>query len=375
MSAYRLIFQSLTVKLGALVCALGFGGFILWASFAPITKGIVAFGRVEVETKRKVIQHLEGGIIQEILVREGDQVEEGAPLIVLVDITVTAGRNQLAKKMLTELVSIDRLNALIEGQAIFDYTLPDDIGLEPSVTDDVIQRHRELFQQQQRTMKADIDVLNSRVSSLRDNVSTKQNQIDQLSKAANIVTKDLERKQALFKERMVPINEVTQLELEEARMQTELSRLRSEQSLAKSQIDEVKSQIYQTRQKHAETLNSELVQAKSFLLETQEQLVAAQDAVNRSVIYAPQAGKILNLEFTTTGGVVKPGERILEIVPSSNNLIAIVEISPADREDVYEEQDVRARLAGFQSWQSPPMPGIIQDISGDLKSSPRGDYQ
>ena len=101
---------------------------------------------------------------------------------------------------------------------------------------------------------------------------------------------------------------------------------------------------------------------------------AAQDVVNRTTINAPLAGEVLNFNHNTIGGVLRPGDQILEIVPNESRLIASLEVPPTSRDSVYEGLSVRTRLSGIDSWNSPTLEGNVLDISADLKTSPRGDY-
>jgi len=118
---YSSLWRSKTIKLGAIICTFAFGGFIIWASAAPLAEGVVVYGKVAVENNRKSVQHLEGGIIQEILVREGDVVERGAPLMILTDVTVAAGRDQIAKELANGEATIDRLEALLANKSSLSF--------------------------------------------------------------------------------------------------------------------------------------------------------------------------------------------------------------------------------------------------------------
>jgi len=133
-------------------------------------------------------------------------------------------------------------------------------------------------------------------------------------------------------------------------------------------------QIAQTRAHFRENVNRQLVEERTKISEAQGQLVAAQDVINRKTIYAPQSGEILNLKFSTKGGIVRPGEAILEIVPRTQKVIAVLEIKPSDRDVVYTGLDVNTRLSGLNNWRAPMFVGEVLNVSADLKTSPRGDY-
>ena len=127
MIAFTMLVRNGTLWVSAFICSAVLGGFLTWASMAPLAEGVIAYGQISVENNRKTIQHLEGGIIQEVLVVEGQSVESGQPLIVLTDIVVAAGRDQILYELANAIGSVDRLEALSEGA--------DDVGFRAIVCD------------------------------------------------------------------------------------------------------------------------------------------------------------------------------------------------------------------------------------------------
>lgn len=371
---YKQMLKSKTIKFGAIVCTLAFGGFVVWASLAPLAEGVVVYGKVAVENNRKTIQHLEGGIIQEILVREGDSVELGAPLMILTDVSVAAGRDQIAKELANSEASIDRLEALLSGASRVEFRPLKDSLIAEDIVLTTQARQRELFDQQNGKLKADIDVLNSRREGLLERAENHQAQIQSTERARELVVKDVERSRKLLEQKLIRALDLSGLERDEARLSSDLARLNSEQSTARAQAAEISQQIIQTRAQFSEQVSADLVTARAEILGNKERLIAAQDVVNRTTVYAPQSGEILNLAFSNSGAVVRPGETILEIVPNNQDLIATAEVNPSDRDSVHEGLRVQARLSGLKAWDSPLLEGEISDISADLKTSPDGRY-
>lgn len=370
------ILQDKTVKIAFIVCGMGFVVFLLWSAFVPLAQGVVAYGHIVTEDNRKVVQHLEGGIIDSILVREGDQVETGAPLLILTDVAAQAGRDQLAQTYLSHRASVDRLTALLEGEE--DWSFHDDtkaVNVNESVRADIFSRQQTLFSQQKQSYEADINVLTNRKQNFESAAEAAQGQIDSLDSELKIVKQELTVKQALLLEGLIQKNEVIRLERDEAGLEAELSRLQAEQLAARASAREVETQITQTQAHFQEKINAELVTMRQNALIEQERLTAAQDVVNRTIIYAPQAGEIFNLNFVTKGGVVRPGEDILEIVPMIKNVVATLELRPSDRDVVHNGLRVNTRLAGLNNWSTPSLDGEVINVSADLKTSPRGDYQ
>ena len=375
MSVAALIGSDRRLTVSFLVCALSLGGFLAWAGLAPLAEGVTAYGAVEVESDRKIVQHLEGGIIDQILIKEGDLVETGDPLMVLTDIAASAGRDQVTQNLVTHLSSIDRFNALLDGdEEVAFKALDADIEILPADLAEILARQRDLFEQQKRRLSADIRVLRSRADGLAETARNKQAQIESQSRSVEIIQADLQRKQSLLDENLVSGDTVVQLQRDLSDAERELFRLNAEQEENLIQAREVRNQIVQAEERFAEEASQQLLEARANATDAGERLRAAQDVVNRTILFAPRSGEILNLKHSTVGGVVQPGEAVVEIVPLESQLIASLEISPADRDGVYEGLRVITRLSGYDSWSSPSLEGEIMDVSPDLKTSPSGEY-
>jgi len=373
-SPYAFFKTSRTIKAGAVACVLGLGGFLLWAGLAPLAEGVVVYGSVAVENDRKTVQHLEGGIIQDILVFDGDMVAAGAPLMVLADVRVSAGRDQILQELVTAQMGVDRLEALLARRTRVSFKDHGAGLLEGDVINDIKARQLDLFKQQRDKLSADVSVLNSRKAGMLERAENFDAQIAGKRRAKALIDEDITRSQALLEQRLIRASELSRLTQDEARLASEITALGSEQSNMRAQASELSQQIVQTRANFREAVSGDLVKQRADVLSHSERLISAQDVVNRTTIYAPQSGEILNLTFSTPGGVVQPGETILEIVPDRTALIAVVELKPSDRDAVYEGLAVEARLSGLKSWNSPLLEGTITDISADLKVSPDGRY-
>ena len=372
MKATAILFKSGTIWLSGFVCSLVLGGFVVWATFAPLAEGVVAYGNVSVENNRKVVQHLEGGIIQDVLVKEGEHVVSDQPLLILTDTAVASGRDQISYELANAQASIDRIKSIANEQSNIEFAELDKTSVPNAIRAEVEERQSNLFRQQVNSFVADLEVLNGRKKSLESQVRALQVQIDSNQNAIDFLADEIDRSQDLYANQLIRVSEVSALERDKMSLISKQAALEADQQLAKSRAQEISSEIAQLRASHAEELSRELVDARRQSLSLQEQLEAAQDVVNRTVITAPQAGEVLNLSFTTPGGVVRPGEAILEIVPTNTNLIAIIKIRPVDREAIFEGLEVDARLSSTNSWHAALYAGSIEGISADLKVAPDG---
>jgi len=372
---WALIFRDRTIQGALFICFVGFGGFFLWAGFVPLAHGVVAYGRITVENNVKVIQHLEGGLIETIHVDEGQYVSHGDPLLTLTSVAAQSGREQYAQQLANALIGIDRLTALLNETP--DWTASErvyDVELGTVRHQELIHRQQELFHQQREAFQADLDVLLKRRAQSLNSVRAISEQIEAIEIEQSLVQKELDYRQTLLDEQLMQASQVSALEREKAALNVQISGLEAEKQTARLAAAEISSQIQQTRARFRQQTNRDLEDLRVQADQARQALDTAQDVVNRTVIFAPQSGQVLNLRFSTEGGVVMGGEPILELVPESSTMIALLELRPGDRDAVQEGQRVRAHLSGLNSWRSASLTGVVSVVSADLKAAPDGRY-
>ncbi|ESQ76982.1 HlyD family type I secretion periplasmic adaptor subunit [Asticcacaulis sp. AC402] len=350
-----------------MVCLAALAGTLVWATFAPLAEGVVASGAVTVDDNRKKVQHLEGGIIRTIAVREGASVRQGDVLFELDNIGARAQRDQAAQEYAGLLLSQARLEAFLAGRHQMDGVDLSGLGIAPGVESELRRQQGDLFYQQKRWLSADGNLMRARQSNLMSSSQSKQGQIVAQEAALKASRDELALNEQLLAMQMVKIDHVQQLRRQVAGQEAELSRLRSESTMDGLQASTVDQEVARARAEAFRNASTELVQVKTELLTTRERLSAADDVLERKIIRAPRSGVVLNLAFSTLGGVVQAGEPLLEIVPQDTSLIAQVRINPTDRNDVYDGQAVLAQISAFDSWKAPRIPGKVLGVSADLK--------
>ena len=162
----------------AFACFFGLGGFIAWGSLAPLEEGVAAHGKIVVESNRQTIQHLEGGIVHELRVREGDKVTAGDVLVVLQDTTSLAGRDQVIQQYAALMASTERLSALKEGARAPDFSMLESLELGDLERDDIVSREASLFEQQKESLQADLAVLSSRIEAAKTVQNSRDHEIE-----------------------------------------------------------------------------------------------------------------------------------------------------------------------------------------------------
>ena len=352
----------------ALICLIGLGGFLAWAGLAPLAEGVPGAGQVVVENDRQVVQHLEGGIIEELLVRDGDRVEVGEALLTLQETASLAVRDELLQEIATLTGSQQRLAALRDGLDEPDFSPLDELGLSAAQRVAVMTRQGDLFRQQKQSFEADIAVLTARRDGAR---SSRELQAQQIRVTQRVLAAAEDQRSLLrdrYERQMARLDEVRGMERDVAALEADISRLRTDAQQAATLEQDLDGQIAQTEAAFLRQISADQLEVRSQLEQAGERLSAAQDVLNRSVVIAPVAGEVLNSRFATRGGVVRPGEAILEIVPAAGEMTVSVRIQPANRASVYEGQAVRTRLTAYKSWMTPRLDGEVISVSADLKT-------
>jgi HlyD family type I secretion membrane fusion protein len=368
MSYATFVLGDASASRAGLVCLGGLGGFLLWAGLVPLAEGVAAPGQIVAEDNRKVVQHLEGGILRRLYVREGATVRRGSVLLELDDVQARSTRDQLALTVATLRAARDRLSALAALSPLLRFAPVDALAVPPAALAQIHAQQRALFAQQRGALGADISVLGARGRSLAADATGKGRQIATVRQSLALVRTNLAERRRMLADKLIRRDAVDELEREEQRLETDLARLATERSASFGQSGEVRQQSAKSQADFLEQISTDLTAARTELATAEEKLRAAEDVLARTVIRAPRGGKVLNLGLTTLGGVVRPGDPILEIVPGSARLIAQVQVRPNARDAVHVGQAVVARLNINKSWDAPQLTGEVVDVSGDLKT-------
>ncbi|MXN66501.1 HlyD family type I secretion periplasmic adaptor subunit [Stappia sp. GBMRC 2046] len=350
---------------GAIMIAVLFGGLGGWAAIAKIGGAVIASGTIVVETNTKRVQHQEGGIVGEIAVREGDAVDAG-DLLVRLDDTVVEANLVVVRKQLTELRAQDaRLAGERDGQEAIAF--PNDLvsrEAEPDVAL-VLSGQRALAE----ARKASLD---GRIDQLEDQIAQFDKQIDgldaqRLAKQEEIALIDEELKglMQLREKGLVPETRVTALRRDRARLEGERGGLIAEIARAGEAIGERRLQIIGLGDTFRQSVLEELQEVRSELARLEEQKIAAEDRMRRVDIRAPRSGYVHQLAVHTVGGVVGPGEVLMQIVPKEDLLVIEAQVAPTDIDLLYPGQAASVRLPSFDQRTTPELTARIVTLSAD----------
>jgi HlyD family secretion protein/epimerase transport system membrane fusion protein len=361
------VFADAAIRWSAIACIAGFATFLLWAAFAGLEEGVTAPGQVVVQFDRKQVQHFEGGIVRTLNVAEGQMVQEGDILLELEPVQSESVREETAQELAVQTATIERLIALRAGSDSADFDAVEAIAIAPAVRQEIVEAQTRLFAQQRDAQAARLSVLQSRRTQLEGRVRDLAQQIRATEGALENARQDLALRRDMLAEKYETILNVQRVEREVAGYEGDLSRLIGERNAARENAREVLEEIEQAKADFNERIGEALLEARSRALSARERLSATDDRLSRTVIRAPQSGTVFDLQQKTLGGVVRPGDVILEIVPDTDELVVAVQLSPTDRDVVAPGQSVEAQLTAYKAFNSPRMSGEVVQVSADLK--------
>jgi HlyD family type I secretion membrane fusion protein len=350
---------------GLFAMAAGLGGFGTWAAYAPLASAALAHGVIAVDGSRKVVQHVEGGSIAELLVREGDRVQAGQTLLRLDDLEAKALHDQLEGQYFAFAAQEARLRA--ESASLDAVTFPHALEAargRPEVA--------EILMTQQRIFDSSRSALDGQVNALRQRIAQLVSQIEALRSQLSAG----EKQRAIIEDEMADVQSMVDKGLER---KPRLLALKRNAAFIEGQQGEYVNRIAQARESIAETelgiLNAARARVEKAALElggisaqraqVEQRLAEAQVKLGRRDVLAPVAGIVLSLKYRTLGGVIPPGREILEIVPEGDGLVVEAQVSPLDVDVVRVGLDARVMLSAYKSRTTPQLDGKVLQVSAD----------
>ena len=356
---------------GGLVAGLFFAGFGGWAVTAPLAGAAVAPAVVAPEGSRKTVQHLEGGIVRDILVRDGSQVVAGQPLI---ELDATRARAEHAA-LLAEWRALSAVEArlLAEQAGAAAIAFPEDL-LAAAREDGPFARvlagesgrlvsRQAALADQQAILAERIAQARSEIAGLEAGIASAHRQLALVDEEVGIVRKllekGLERRPRLL-----------QLERTQAELEGKIGSDRAAIARAGQEIAEARQQMRSLASEQVEQVAGELAATRKDLARASEQLRATADCLERTVIRAPVTGTVLDLRVKTPGGVVEPGEALMDIVPAGTDLLLEARVGPTDIDEVHAGLEAQIHLLAYRSRDLPRIGGTVREVSADRLEDP-----
>ena len=331
----------------------GLGG--LWVSLAPLSSAVLAQGSVIIKSSRKTVQHLEGGILRELRVSDGDRVQAGEVLMQLDD-TQPGAQLEATRSQLIAAQGLEaRLIAERDDQSEIAF-MGSDFAVDDRRVREARSSERQVFQARRAARLGEIEVLRSRGMALEH-----QSKLG-LVKSYTSEIKDLSE---LLRQGFVSNERLRDQERSLSRLQAEIADQRSAIARARVQRGETQLQVLQITQKFRSEVANQLADTQSRIYELREQLRALQDTLDRTVIRAPVDGMVMGLSVHTLGGVVAPGSHLLDVVPGGADLLVEVEIQPGDIDRIALGRPAEIRFSAFKGATTPILEGELVYVSAD----------
>lgn len=360
-------------RLGFFFLLLLVGGIGGWAAFASLQGAVIAPAQVTVKANIKRIQHLEGGIVKDILVDDGDLVEAGQVLLRL-DTTKDAANLASLDANLNELLA-NRARLIAERDKSNKIEFPKELKEKASTNEEIakiLKGQENLLIARNETIKGQINQLSQRTGQLKEAIKGLESQIKSKQNQLGFIRKELTDLQTLKDKGLVPQNRLLALQREEARLEGEHGELVASTARTKVQIGETEIQILQIEKEHLSSILTSLGETTTRANQLIEQRAALADKLKRMEIIAPKSGIIHQLSVHTIGGVVAPGDPVLIIVPQNSEMIFAARVNPEDIDQVYKGQLANVRLSAFDQRTTPEVTGLVTLVSADATQDQPG---
>ncbi len=353
------------VTAGYAVIFLGLGIFGTWAATAPLASGVVAGGTVSVESNRKTIQHLEGGIISEILVKDGEVVEAGDVLMRL-DPTQAQGNFAVLQGRFI-LLQATEARLLAESVDAPEITWPAALKDENAeAVKAATDLQSTLFQDRKRTKDGQTAIMKARIEQLNEAVRGLQQQLGSVDQQLESMQSEIDRLTSGQEKGVIGKNQLSQMTRGFLNLKGEQGEIAAEIAKLRQTISETELQIVQIRQEFIERAGSELRDIRDQLAEVTERRNVALNVLDRTTVVAPVRGIVQNVRVHTKQGVIRPAEPILDIIPLDDDLIVNAKIRPIDIDSVHVDSEVEVRFSAFSSRTTPAIFGRLTVLSQDV---------
>lgn len=360
------------VRLGLAILAFGLGGFLLWAALAPLDEGVPAAGIVAVESKRKRVDHLTGGIIERILVREGQVVAEGEPLLELNAVQAKAALDAVEGEWQIAAATAARLEAERSGARAIDFPKALlDVAADGRAAA-AMRAQSELFRSRRDALAGELAIIRESVRGLELQLKSLERVMEGRALQIRLFTEQYESFRKLHAEKFVSRNQLIDIERQLAEVQTRQGEDLARIAEVNARLSELRMRGAQREVEYRREVESQYAEVQRALSTLVERRTAQRDTVDRLVLRAPVGGAVVDLAFFTVGGVVRPGDRIMDIVPEGDELVIEAQVPPQYIDRLVRGQSADVHFDAYMSRADRPvLTGTVQVVSADALADPR----
>ena len=358
-------------RTGLMVLAVGFGGFLLWAGLAPLDEGVPTQGMVTLDTKRKAVQHLSGGIVKEVLVQEGQQVKEGEPLLRLDGAVAKANYEAVRQRYLGYRAMQSRLFAEQAGRDVIEFHSDVKAAMNDPLIKLQVTTQQQLLQARRAALAADLQGIEESIQGLKEQLTSYQNILVQRRSQLSLLTEELNNTRGMVKEGYAPRNRQLELERMVAESNAAIADLTGNSLRISRQVAELTQRSMARKQEYRKEIETQLADVTREVQSDAEKYVAVTADLDRMEIKSPANGQVVGLTVQTVGAVLQPGQKLLDVVPENQTLLLEAHIPPHLIDKVNPGLPADIRFNSFAHSPQLVVEGKVMSVSGDLLSDPQ----
>ena len=352
-----------TIAFGVVVVALFFGGFGVWAAFAPLESAAIASGTLSVNSKRKTVQHLEGGIVADILVEEGDVVAAGQTLVVLDDMQARTSFSLIEAQYHSTAALEARLRAERDGLDAIRW--PERLRRVMGEDDDVLATQERIFEARARSLDNRTAIYTRQIAQMHEEVVGLAEEIKAQDQQLALLEEELEGLRGLVEKGYESKPRLLALKRRRAEVAGGRARNRARIARVEQSIGETHLKITELDNARLNEVVEDLRENEARMSDLREHLSAARHVLSRTHVTAPVSGTLVDLRVFTRGGVVGPGEPLMDIVPAGDELVIEAKVDPRDIDVVYPGLPAQVRLTAFSQLTTPLLEATVLQVSAD----------
>ena len=351
-----------TVNFGIFVIFMLVGVFGIWLGMAPLNSAAVAVGKINVVSNKKIIQHLEGGVVDKIFVKDGDVVKAGDPLVEIKNAALQSEIGIVRADYLRTSAIVSRLEAQKDDASEIKFS--DDIK-QISGYEEVANGQISIFNEQKKLLDNEKTILKQRIKQLENQIQGAKAIMSAKKDRIASLNEEIREWERLFKEQLADKVRLRDLNREKTAVEGELAAGTAEIARLGVQINETQGQIALRDRSFKEDILKKLEDAKIRLVDLEQRYNALKDQSERTIVKSPVEGTVVELAFHTIGGVIRPGERIMSIVPDDTDYVVEAKLNVVDIDTVHVGQLADIRFSAFQHKPSFVMEGKVTYVSAD----------
>jgi HlyD family type I secretion membrane fusion protein len=353
------------VMWGILITSFIIAFFGIWAGFAPLESAAIAKGKVELNSNKKTIVHLEGGIIRELLVKEGDAVQKGQTLLTLNAAGASTQQQLLQDKLNMAVATEIRLLSERDDQYILNYDEAFPTVNRTDKINELIKNQQRLFQTRRAAILGKIDILQERIMQYNDQIAGLNEQTLEVKNQSNLIAEEVRSVSYLVDKGIEQKPKLLSLKRKQSELNGLVAKYTSEIATIQGSISEMQLQMIIVQNEYLKDIMTEIKDVQQEVADLKEKLNISGDILDRTVITAPISGIITSLDYQTIGSFITPGSKIMEISPPNDNLSIEALIRQEDINLVYEGLDAKVILSAYKSGFLPRLNGKVTNLSTD----------